>query len=159
MHKDNKKCEEIMTEYISLDKNEHIPLKLSLHFLFCEKCRTQVKMLAAAEKAASAPLKLQVPLTDDSIAGVMNRVAPDAYRRMIEKPISMRRWIVSGISMIALLFVPFLLTDRLNSRNLSIAYSLLIALFVTVYCCVFVFGNIDFFIKKISTKIKLGSSI
>lgn len=148
-----------MNTYISLDKNERIPFRLSLHFLFCEKCRTQVKMLAAAEKAASAPLKLQVPLTDASIAGVMERIAPDAYRRMIKKPISMRRWIVSGIVMIALLCVPFFMTDWLDGRNLSITYSLLIALFATVYGCVFILGNIDFFIKKISTKIPFGNSI
>lgn len=142
-----------MSEYMSLDKNERIPLRLSLHFLFCTKCRTQVKMLTAAEKAAAAPLKLQAPLTDDSIARVMERIAPDAYRRMTKTPISLHRWIVSGVVMLILLCSPFFMTDWLTSRNLSIVYSLLLAFSATAYGCVFVLGNIDFFIKKISTRI------
>ena len=156
MENNSKKCEEFMNRYLELDKNERIPFRLSMHLFFCRKCHRQIKMLAAAEKAAASPLKLQVPLTDASIENVMERIEPGAYRRMIEKPISIRNWIISGIAMITLLFVPILITNRMHSRDLSIAYAVLIAFCVTVYCCVFVFGNIDFFIKKICTSIPLS---
>ena len=134
MENNSKKCEEFMNRYLELDKNERIPFRLSMHLFFCRKCHRQIKMLAAAEKAAASPLKLQVPLTDASIENVMERIEPGAYRRMIEKPISIRNWIISGIAMITLLFVPILITNRMHSRDLSIAYAVLIALRFTAAC-------------------------
>ena len=75
MENNSKTCEEFMNRYLELDKNERIPFRLSMHLFFCRKCHRQIKMLAAAEKAAASPLKLQVPLTDASIKNVMERLS------------------------------------------------------------------------------------
>ncbi|MDE5899218.1 MAG: hypothetical protein K2H09_08165 [Treponemataceae bacterium] len=146
----NEVCVEIMDRYLALDKNERVPLALTCHFLLCRKCRWQIKMLAAAEKAAAAPLKVEVPLTESSIDAVMQSVAPDMRRKLKERSVSMANWIVSGIVMILMLFFSVLVAGTMNSGVLLIAYALLIAFCITVYCSCFVVCNIDFFVKKIA---------
>lgn len=152
----NRKCEENINKYLELDKNEKVPLKLTLHMLFCKKCHSQVRMLVNAEKISSMPIKLQTPITDSSIISVMKKVSPNDYKKLLEEPISLKNWIVSGIIMVLLLFVPAFLTNVVNDRDLSIAYAILIAGCVTIYCSAFIIGNIDFFIKKISAGIQLN---
>ena len=46
---ENPKCKKYFDKYLSLDKNEIIPFRVSLHLLFCAKCRTAVRSMTAAE--------------------------------------------------------------------------------------------------------------
>ncbi len=146
----NEKCEKLIGEYLALDKNELVPLPIALHLMACKKCRTQIKMLSAAEKAAAKPVKLQAPLSDKSIEAVMLQTAPEAYRRLTRKPISMTNWIVSGLVMILALLAPVLFAAAPYSGAVMIPYALLFAGCVTVYCSIFVVCNLDFFVKRIS---------
>lgn len=153
----NKTTEKLITEYLMLDKNQKVPLSLSLKMFFNKKCHTTIKMIASAENLTKQPLNLTSPFTDSSIAAVMNKIAPQEYQKLIQTPISIANWIISGIFMIILLFSPLFLTNIMNSLSsqFSLFYSLFIATCVTAYASVFVFSNIDFFVKKISTKINL----
>ena len=151
----SEKCEEIMNQYLMLDKGEAVPLKLSLHMLFCKNCRKSVKLLKIAEKASSAPIKLETPYSDESIRAVMNKVSPGTYEKISKKPVSISAWIVSGLIMIVLLLLATVHAQNFQNRDLTLAYSILIAVCVTVYCSAFVIGNIDYFVKKISAGIQL----
>lgn len=148
----NSICEKIMNEYIMLDKNERVPLKITLHMMKCKKCRRQIKMLSLAEKQLAEPLKIQVPLTDSTIENVLNKISPDLYKKMLKRPVSTAGWISGGIILFLCLIMLMKFISELDSRNLSLFCSLMIAVIVTVYCTIFVISNIDIFIKKISTK-------
>lgn len=148
----NNICEKIMNEYIMLDKNERVPLKITLHMMKCKKCRRQIKMLSLAEKQLAEPLKIQVPLTDSTIENVLNKISPDLYKKMLKRPVSTAGWISGGIILFLCLIMLMKFISELDSRNLSLFCSLMIAVIVTVYCTIFVISNIDIFIKKISTK-------
>lgn len=135
-----------------LDKNQMVPLNISLHLLFCNKCRQTIKMLKIAEKEIAEPLSMVSPVTDESIQKIMESVSEDVYKKIQKKSISFGSWIVTGLIMLFLLIVSIYTISLTNSRTLSIIYALLIAFCVTGYSATFVFGNIDVFVKKISGK-------
>lgn len=131
-----KKCENIMEEFMMLDKNERLPLKLTLHLLACKECRTQVRYLSLAEKYAAEHLK----------ASVEFRI----------KPVSMSKWIVCGILMIAFMLMFGTISDKINNQSLTTTFYIVFGLIVTAYCAVFMGQNLDFFVKKINSKDFLG---
>ncbi|MBQ1629471.1 MAG: hypothetical protein II098_10010 [Treponema sp.] len=148
----DKTCEKIMNEYLMLDKNERVPLKITFHMLKCRKCRKQIKILSLAEKQLAAPLKIQIPVTDSTIENILKKLSPDLHKRILKKTVSTAGWISGGIILFLCLIMLMKFTGELNSRSLFLLCSLMNALIVTVYCTIFVISNIDIFIKKISTK-------
>lgn len=159
-HSENKNknaaCEKIMDSYLTLDKNERIPLKITLHLLKCEKCRTQVRYLNMAEKIACAPVKIETPLTDKTINSIMRKINPEwTFPR--KNPVSMTKWIVGGILMILFMLVFGIFSKVFVNEGFQIAFYLVFAGSVTAYCAIFVGCNLDCFIKKIET-IRLNSA-
>ena len=131
----NETCEKNMDTFLSLDKYERIPLKLTLHLLSCKKCRTQVHYLSLAEIYASEPIK-QTPIKD-------------ALENMPVRPVTMTKWIIWGIIMILLLVVFCLILNRIDRTSFAIFFNIIFGTLVTAYCVLFVGTNMDFFIKKI----------
>jgi len=138
-----------MDRYLELDKGERVPIDVTLHLLFCKKCRRDVSLMSRAEKLLSRPLKIPVPLTDTTIENILRTIDPQFSDISLKNPISMRNWIISGVLMILFMFV--FIFSRNISRNLDVAISLVFAGCVITYILTFVFSNIDFFVKKIST--------
>lgn len=152
----SERCEKIMNEYLMLDKNQRVPLFISLHLLFCKKCRTQVKMLRIAEEKLSEPIKISAPLSDSSIEKVMNQVAPEEYAQLLKRPVSFACWIFAGIFLMAVLFASVFSIHNFNNRDLSMAYAFICSASIIVYCFAFVKRNIDLFVKKISTSFSVN---
>ena len=72
-----KKNNEILNDFFELDKNQRIPLALTFRLLFSKKCRNLVRLLTKAEKLASKPVAVQVPVTDESITAVLQKLSPE----------------------------------------------------------------------------------
>jgi len=144
---DANKCESIMQEYLFLDKNQILPLKITMHLLSCKKCRSEVRMLSKAQKISAAPLMESVSPDDASIKMVMNKLfSPNKV-----KPISLTRWAISGILMLLLLLVFGLASRNLHNQDLQLAFYLIFAGIITVYGAMFIGCNLDFFVKKIDS--------
>ena len=147
-------CDNAMSEYLMLDKNQHLPFRLTFHLLKCSECRRKIKMLSEAEKHIASPLKIPCPVTDETIKNVMMSVDPAAYEKFKARPVGLSHWIISGIVMIFMLVLSIYSTSEMQSPSLVLIYGLMIAFCVTLYCTVFVMSNVDFFVKKISTVVK-----
>lgn len=132
----NEICEKRMNEFMMLDKNERIPVKVTLHLLKCRECRTQVHYLTLAEKYAGEALKRKSLL--------------ERLENMDVKPVSMGKWIVWGILMLVMMVISGLFLNESDSKSLAIIFNLLFGLLITAYCAIFVATNMDFFIKKIN---------
>lgn len=128
-------CEKNMDAFLALDKYEHIPLSVTMHLLRCKKCRTQVHYLTLAERYACAPIKSQS--------------LRETLENMQVKPVSMAKWIVSGIVMIFMFIIFGLFLNNIDRTSFSIIFNVIFGLLVTAYCSLFVGVNMDFFIKKI----------
>lgn len=130
----NQKCESIMERFLQLDKNERLPLSMTLHLLKCKKCRTQVHYLTLAEKYASKPLQ--------------NKSLKEILENMSAKPVSLTKWIIWGILMIFLMITFGIFLNKIDRTSFAIIFNVMFGVMVTVYCALFVGMNIDFFIKK-----------
>jgi hypothetical protein len=142
-------CETIMERFLELDKNERLPFYMTMHLLLCRDCRTAVRMLTQAEKQAAQPLAEYVTIDDAFMQAIMAKISP--ITQETAAPVSMRRWVVSGLTMIAaLFFFPVFSHMRLpDTEILTLSFYLLFGCAVAVYCVIFVGGNLDFFIKQI----------
>ncbi len=145
-----KNCEEVMDTYLALDKNERIPLAVTLHLLTCKTCRTQVRLLTRAEGIAARPLAVATPLTDSSITDLMQKIIP-SWSAEKAKPVSMHGWIFGGILMVLFMLAFGFFHGAIHSETLLLSFYLVFALAVTAYCAIFVAANLDFFVKKIGT--------
>src|SRR5574344_178149 len=134
-------CTKVMDRFLELDKNEHLPVALTLHLLSCKKCRTQVRLLSLAEKAAAEPVKIPVPLNDSSIEAVLAKIHPAYASQLSKSPISLCKWIISGLLMILLLLAFGVITNHAGSGRLLVAFYLMFAAIVTGYCALFVGCN------------------
>lgn len=147
--KEDKKsiCEKHMNTYLMLDKNERLPLSLTIHLLGCKECRRQVKLLTMAERVAAEPLKIDFPF---SAANITNAVKKHYFGWLPEvKPVSMTKWVVGGILMIIFMLAFGIFTRNSQDENLILAFYLVFAGAVTAYCAFFVAINLDYFVKGI----------
>ena len=137
--------------FLDLDKNERLPVKVTLHLLFCKKCRTEVRLFTLAERTCAQPLKIPVADNDTIIDILMAKINPEYVRGGKIAHISMRRWIMSGVAMILAMLMFLVLRPYVASSALDISFCILFACVVSAYCAIFVGSNMDFFVKKIET--------
>lgn len=146
----NKKCNKIIERFLQLDKNQRLPLSITLHILSCKSCKNKIRMMSLAEEAIKEPISIEVPITDNSIEQIMQKISPETYNKITKNPISMTNWIISGIITILLLCASVIFASKFNSSTLTFIYTLISGTAIITYCCAFVISNIDFFVKKIS---------
>lgn len=146
-----KNCSAVMEKYLGLDKGERIPLLMTSHLFVCKNCRSEVRFLKKAESAATKSFGEEVLVNDDSIAAVMKKIY--ASDESMENPISLTKWILGGIAMLLLFVIFAIFSRRIESSALKICLYLELAAMITIYCALFIRGNLDFFVKLINTKI------
>jgi len=134
----NETCEKTMDKFLALDKYERIPLGVTLHFLACKKCRTQARYLTLAEKFASEPIRA-TPIKD-------------MLENIPIRPVSMAKWIISGIIMILMMVISGIFLNKAETSTFAIIMNINFGLIITAYCTIFVATNMDFFIKKIEKR-------
>lgn len=148
-----KNCGATMEKYLSLDKGEHIPLSLTFHLLICERCRNEVRFFRKAETAAAS--NAQVGITDKSISAVMEKIY--ASEGHLENKISLSKWIIGGIAIIAMFLAAAFFLHGISSNALRLCIYTELAVLITVYCALFIRSNMDFFVKLINAKISSPS--
>ncbi|MBQ3837031.1 MAG: hypothetical protein II814_07865 [Treponema sp.] len=145
-----KNCNEVMEEYLSLDKGERIPPGITLHLLACKRCRAQVRLLRRAERSSVPNPCDQTALDDDAILAVMKKITTKSDSQ--KNPISFSKWIVGGVIM-ALLFIAYSVFAKPGSNHFLTVYTYVeLAALITAYCALFIRSNMDFFVKKINSK-------
>ena len=146
------KCDKMMDKFLMLDKQERIPLDVTFHLLKCKKCRTQVRYLSKAEKYASEPLKVSVPITDSKISAILKAANPRWSTENFKiKPVSMAKWIVCGILMLLFMTTYSFTAAKLGNEEANTFFYITFGIVITAYCAIFIASNLDFFIKKISS--------
>lgn len=145
----SKTCNEIMNQFLELDKNQILPLRTTFHLLTCKKCRNQVRFMTMAEKHCKEPLTIPAEESSQAIISLMQKIDPEYLAKTSAAPISMRRWIVCGIAMIlGMLFFMFH-SKHVDSIALNVTFYCFFACAISAYCAIFVGSNLDFFVKKI----------
>jgi hypothetical protein len=143
------KCEAIMDSFFALDKDERLPLAVTLHILTCKKCRTQIRLCTLAERVNAAPLMKEA--NEEEIAALMQKLSAVLPFKKELHYISLRRWITLGVVMIFAMLLFAFITPVSIEPSLHLKFYLVFAGIVAIYCAFFVASNIDFFVKKIET--------
>lgn len=143
------KCKFYMDLFFQLDKSQILPAKLCFHLITCKSCRSQVRALTLAERTCSASIKKKKPLDNENLLNIMKKI-DSSYQISTEiKPVSLKRWIISGVLMVIALFGFSFFNIKSINDSISISFYLVFASIITIYCIMFVIGNMDFFIKQI----------
>lgn len=69
-----KNCENHLEQFYSLDKQERIPLGLSVHLLLCRECRSVVRNLTKAEKILGEKSTQPSPENSKIISSVLKGI-------------------------------------------------------------------------------------
>lgn len=151
-------CDSAFDRYLELDKNERVPLQVTLHLFACPACRTAVRHMTRAERIMSAPLRSPAPSAGDpAIRAAMERIraAGLSYPEDADETgrVSMTRWLVALFALAAgFAVVPSSSIGEWSRLVFGDAYYLpfyiLCGVAVTVFGGLFVGSNIDFFVKK-----------
>lgn len=155
------RCDKAFDRYLTLDKNELVPLRVTLHLVGCPACRTAVRRMTRAERLLARPLAVSpspvAEVADPILFAAMERIRASglAYPDISvdEGRVSMTRWVVAGIALVLGFAIQSGTALGDWSRlvfgdSYSVPFSILCGVAVTVFCGLFVGSNIDFFVKK-----------
>lgn len=157
-------CNEAINRYMMLDKHETVPLAVTFHLLRCKKCRSLIRSFTQASNLYTASFKTKGDdaLTDKTMIKIQAAV-PDLISLQAEKyklpTVSILPWAIVGILMIVgLAYMPFTEIGQWAAENFRLSFvipfALVFAVFVSVYSAIFVYRNLDFFVKKFDLKEK-----
>jgi hypothetical protein len=139
-------CNDAMEKFFALDKNERLPIPLTLHILLCQDCRKTVRALYLAEKQLLRENRSEESITEALLWEISRRLD---ITKMEIKPISMGKWVAGGLAVIATILLSVIFTGTLvTDTSLLAAIYLTMGFVLTLYCGLFVAGNIDFFVKQ-----------
>ncbi|EMB24447.1 hypothetical protein [Treponema denticola] len=155
-------CNEAINRYMMLDKHEAVPFAVTFHLLRCKKCRSIVRALTQASNlyTSSFQTKADDALTEKTMVKI-HAAIPDLLNLQAEKyrltNVSILPWAVVGILMIVgLACIPFTAIGKWAAENFKLSFvipfGLVFAVFVSVYSAIFVYRNLDFFVKKFDLK-------
>lgn len=151
----NDKCDSMMELYLSLDKHASLPFRLNMHLLTCRKCRAEVRSMTLADKACMHPLSDPDAIGQkSSVLKVMQKIDPDFEKKQQRNPITFAIWILSFIAIIICILCFGIFKPQSMSGNFALICYTLIGLAVVVFCILFIYSNMAFFIKKLDNKLK-----
>ena len=109
-----------------------------------------VRLLSRAEKISSVPL-IKIEKNQMTARSIINHIM-NSFDSIKPVKVTILPWTVLGIIMILSLFVLIPVSAHFSSSFIKGYLSIFIAVVITIYCILFVGFNIDFFVKKISTR-------
>ncbi|MBQ5384601.1 MAG: hypothetical protein IIU46_09170 [Treponema sp.] len=142
-------CEYYMNMYLSLDRGERLPYRLSSHVLNCPSCRKEIEHLVHAEKVASEPLKLPADADLAMVRKIVSQI--DTGRKPKKHKVSLGTWIFFGIFLVLAILI--FGTLSLKSKPLVFVFYVSAAMALVTYSFAFFAYNLDYFIKRLHMKI------
>ena len=143
-------CDKFTEDFLMMDKGQHFSAGQVIHLMCCRECRTMVRLLSRAEKISSVPL-IKIEKNQMTARSIINHIM-NSFDSIKPVKVTILPWTVLGIIMILSLFVLIPVSAHFSSSFIKGYLSIFIAVVITIYCILFVGFNIDFFVKKISTR-------
>lgn len=151
-------CCKVMNTYLLLDKYEKVPFSITMHLLYCKKCRTLVRNMTIASE--NTPVEMQETMPGNNLLFIktMQQIGLESC---IEKNNSVKKfknvsllpWIAGGILIVTgFVFMPLTTVGRWTEKSFGKIFTypfvLLALLFFVAYIFIFIDKNLDFFVKK-----------
>ncbi len=151
-------CDKTINSFLELDKDESLGFKTTLHLLTCKKCRTVVRLYTLAQRSSSRPLYKAEESQSNAIHQIVQKANPslELLKSSQIKPVSMTRWLISGLMLVVTIFIFSLLNETISNSRLQVTIYLCFSAFICAFCAFFIGSNLDFFIKKIDKTFHSG---
>ena len=145
-------CENYLEQFYSLDKQERIPLGLSVHLLFCRECRSIVRNLTKAEKILGEKSTQPSSENSQTISSVLKGIKSSNldYHGHHEEKISLRKWAVSGSILLLCTVLMILLMVIDGEKTVFVTGTISLSAIMCIWCGLFVGNNMDYFVKMSS---------
>lgn len=137
-------CTQVMDKFLELDKNEKMPLWMTKHFLTCEDCRSNVRMFSHAEKMISREEGQGNPFGYATVSDVKEKLYPGSTK---PKKVPLVHWIIIGILLLVCMVLCTIFTAEFIPELQKYGF-MFVAGFITVYVMLFIWFNMDFFVKR-----------
>lgn len=148
-------CREVTNKYFCLDKDERVPASVTLHLLFCKKCRTLIRNMSIAAESFPEEMSEFMPQNNPLFLKTMNQIELEELSETGKrfKTVSLIPWLAGAVIIIACFsFLPFTDVGRWAEKYLGKIFIIqFISFFVLVLVCyilIFIDKNLDFFVKK-----------
>ena len=147
--KKTENCEIYMEEYLALERNQRLPFKITWHLITCKDCRSKVRMLSEADKTCKKTSSEQTDIYNPTIQSILKQLNLPLEETTV-KPLSLAPWFIGGLAIfVAIIFA--VLGRWGESSQLGIYIYMTLATILVLYIAFFIFGHMDFFVKKFDT--------
>lgn len=157
------KCDEIMEEYLRVERYERLPLRMVFHLLYCKKCRDNIKAMTLATHFSSDKIMRKASKTNLLYMKTMQQIMESGNVPLVKKSsfalLSLSLWGVIGSAMLAIFLV--IPSTKIGIRFIetfgnyfTLQFLFTVVSFLTICTIIFIARNLNFFVKTF----KLASS-
>lgn len=150
------KCNEIMEEYLHVERYERLPLHIVFHLLHCKKCRNNIRCMTVATHFSSNKIMKRAVKTNPLYIRTMQQIMAINNENAIKKSkftfLILSLWAVIGTLMLAIfLVVPstklgLIFMQAFGSR-FTLQFLFTVVSFLTTCTIIFIANNLKFFVK------------
>ncbi|MGP1437740.1 MAG: hypothetical protein ACTTKH_01560 [Treponema sp.] len=151
------KCNDLMEEYIHIERYERLPFHMAFHLLYCKKCRETVKNMTLATHFTSEKIRSKASKNNPIYMNTMQRImASQNIVQHKKKPffslLILSIWSVIGSSMLAIFLV--IPSTKLGIRFMQVfgsyftlQFLFTVVSFLTICTIIFIARNLNFFVE------------
>lgn len=157
------KCNELMEEYLHIERYERLPLHMVLHLLHCKKCRDNVRNMTLAMHFSSNKVMQRASKTNPLYLKTMQQIRLTKNEKSIKSSnfsiFIFSLWGVIGTAMLAIfLIIPSTKIGikfmQVFGSHFTLQFLFTIVSFLTICTIIFIANNLKLFVKTF----KLASS-
>lgn len=157
------KCNELMEEYLHIERYEKLPIHMFFHLLHCKKCRDNVRSMTLAMHFNSDEIMRTVSKTNPLYIRTMQQIISKKCEKNIKKSkfafFILSLWGVMGSAMLAIFLV--IPSTKIGIKFIqsfgsyfTLQFLFTIISFLTICTIIFIANNINLLVKTF----KLASS-
>ena len=150
------KCDEIMEEYLRIERYERLPLRMVFHLLYCKKCRDNIKVMTLATHFSSDKIMRKASKTNLLYMKTMQQIMESGNVPLVKKSsfalLSLSLWGVIGSAMLAIFLV--IPSTKIGIRFIeafgnyfTLQFLFTVVSFLTICTIIFIARNLNFFVK------------
>ena len=157
------KCNELMEEYLHIERYERLPFHMFFHLLHCKNCRDNIRNMTLATHFSYDRVMQKTSKTNLLYIRTMQQIMPSKNKQAIKKTnfsiLIFSLWGIIGSAMLTIfLVVP---STRIGIRFMqffgsyfTLQFLFTVVSFLTICTIIFIANNLNFFVKTF----KLASS-
>ncbi len=150
------KCDELMEEYLHIERYERLPLHMAFHLLHCKKCRDNIRNMTLATHFSYNKIMQRPTKTNTLYIRTMQQIMATSTKKVIKKSnftfLILTLWSIIGTTMLAIfLVVPStkigIKAIQAFGSRFTLQFLFTVVSFLTICTIIFIANNLRFLVK------------